>query len=97
MRALLLVAVVFACALMGWLVYTQPTSAGNDKAAVVRVSQPGPPDLSAISPVAEEKREQATLDKCDQKASTKRLGRDDKETFILQCLQAADSATQQQR
>ena len=95
MRALFLVIVTFACALMGWLVYTQPTSAGNDRApTVVGASQSGQPDFNKFSAVAEQKREQATLAQCDQKAANRQLGHDDKISFILQCVRAADSARQ---
>ncbi|SRR5579871_2701693 len=91
MRAVLLVAVVFACALMGWLVYTQPTLAGSDNNAPIVLSQPSQPNFGAFSAVAEEKREQASVSRCDEKAAAKQLGHDDKAEFIVQCLQAADS------
>jgi hypothetical protein len=96
MRTLFLVTTVtFACALMGWLVYSQPTSAGNDRAPSIAKasSQPSQPDFNKYSPIAEEERDQAMLAQCDQKAA-KQLGHDDKMAFILQCLQAADGAQQ---
>ena len=44
MRILLLIAVMFTCAWMGWVVYTQPQLADSEKAPnIVRVSQPGRP------------------------------------------------------
>jgi hypothetical protein len=95
MRTFLLITVTFACALMGWIVYTQTTSArGNKGPITVPASQPVRPDLGPyqFDAVAEEKREEATLAECDQKAATKQLGRDDRLAFIEKCLEAADAA-----
>jgi uncharacterized lipoprotein YmbA len=99
MRTLLLVAVAFACALMGWLVYTRPTSAGSDMAQVsAHASQPDQSDLiKGIGAVSEEKREQASMSKCNEQAASKKLGLDDKIPFLLQCLRAADSGPQDHR
>ena len=96
MRTLLLVAVAFACALMGWLVYTRPTSAGSDTAQVsAHASQPDQLEfIKGTGAVSEEKREQASISRCNEKAASKKLGPDDKIPFILQCLQAADSGPQ---
>jgi hypothetical protein len=99
MRTLLLVAIAFACAFMGWLVYTRPTSAGSDKSQVTaQVPRPDQSDfIKGIGAVTEEKREQASMSQCNEKAAGKKLGSDDKITFILQCLQAADSSPRDNR
>jgi hypothetical protein len=100
MRTLLLVAVAFTCALMGWLVYTKPTSAGSDTTQVTAHASQQPDQsnfIKGIGAVAEEKREQASMSQCNEKAASKKLGPDDKIPFILQCLQAADSGPQDHR
>ena len=99
MRTLLLVAVMFTCALMGWLVYTRPTSAGGDTTQVTaHASRPDQSDfIKGIGTVSEEKREQASMSQCNEEAASKKLGPDDKIPFILHCLQAADSGPQDHR
>jgi hypothetical protein len=90
MRALFIFAIMSAYALMGSLVYTQPTRASSDRAT----SQP---ELakSAIAPkigaVAEAKREEAALAHCDAEAAKKQIKSVDREAFIEQCLLAVDS------
>jgi hypothetical protein len=96
MRTLLLIAVTFACALMGWLVYTRPTSAGGDTTQVT--AQPDQSDfIKGIGTISEEKHEQASMSRCNEKAASKKLGLDDKIPFILHCLQSADSGSQDHR
>jgi len=88
---------MFACALMGWLVYTQPTAAGSDKAQTVhRAAQPDQPETGAsqFSAVAEEKREEAILGQCEKKAAAKQLGHDDRQAFIERCLLTSDSSAE---
>jgi hypothetical protein len=100
MRTLLLITVTFACAFMGWLVYTRPTSAGGDTTHVTaHASQPDQSDfiIKGIGSVSEEKREQASMSRCNEKAASKKLGSDDKIPFILHCLQSADSGSQDRR
>jgi hypothetical protein len=94
MRTFLLLIVTFACALMGWIVYTQTTSARSNKGSItVPASQPNQPDIGPyqFDAVAEEKREEATLAECDQKAATKRIARDDRLAFIEKCLEAVEA------
>jgi hypothetical protein len=95
MRALLLLAIAFICALMGWFVYSQPSSAGSDKTAgFVERSRSNQSDRRSyqFDAVAEEKREEAALAECDKRAATKRLTYDDRLAFIESCLQAFDTA-----
>jgi hypothetical protein len=99
MRTLLLITVTFACALMGWLVYTRPTSASGDTTQVTaHAPQPDQLDfIKGIGSVSEEKREQASMSRCNEKAASRKLGSDDKISFILRCLQSADSGPQDNR
>ena len=92
MRALLFMATF---ALTGWMVYSQPASAGSDKAPVVdRAVQSGQPDFSRFSAVADEKREEAVVAECDAKAAKKQIDPHDKVAFVLKCLQTTDSGQQ---
>ena len=89
MRILLLLATALVCALMGWSVYSQPTSAGSDKpATLVQKSNPQDFGFYQFGAVAEEKREEAALVECDKRVSTKQLAYDDRLAFIERCLQA---------
>jgi hypothetical protein len=81
MRALFLVVVSFAWALVGWFMFTQPTLAGSDTASA--------PHFSAV---AEAKREEAALAQCDARASKKQIKADDRQAFIEKCLLAVDTA-----
>jgi hypothetical protein len=91
MRALLLFTARFGCALMmGWVVYPQPTSAGNDNAPIVGRAA-DQPDFSPSSAVAEEKREVAVEAQCEARAAKRQIAHDDKIAFISKCLQTMDS------
>jgi hypothetical protein len=95
MRILLFLVATFACAVMGWNVYSQPGSAGSDKPpAFVQTSRSSRPDFGVYQfhAVAEEKREESAIAECDQRVATKRLTYDDRLAFIERCLQAIDSA-----
>jgi hypothetical protein len=93
MRILLLLATAFACSLMAWSVYSQPTPARSDKPATL-VQRSNPQDFGPyqFDAVAEEKREEAALVECDKRVATKQLAYDDRLAFIARCLQAVESA-----